>query len=108
MTPKLSKIGQRLSGPSGIVELMDDLGAAMAGAGMADVRMLGGGNPAHIPAVQAVWRERMREIVADGDYCDRMLANYDGPAGSPKFRESFAAAAPATFTVGTSAPRTSS
>ena len=87
---QLSKIGQRLSSHSGIVELMDDLGAALAGG--SDVRMLGGGNPAHIPAVQAVWRERLRAIVDDADGCDRMLANYDGPAGSPQFRESFAAA----------------
>lgn len=89
MNLNLSKIGGRLSGHSGIVELMDDLGAALAG-GAADMLMLGGGNPAHIPKVQAVWRERLREIVANEAYCDRMLGNYDGPAGSPQFRQSFA------------------
>ncbi len=90
MNLKLSKIGERLSGHSGIVELMDDLGAAMAGPG--EMRMLGGGNPAHIPEILGVWRERFQAIVDDEDHCNRMLANYDGPAGSPKFRESFAAA----------------
>ncbi|WP_425398267.1 valine--pyruvate transaminase [Aeoliella sp.] len=89
---QLSKTGHRLSGHSGIVELMDDLGAALAGAGVADMRMLGGGNPAHVPEVQAVWRERLQAILEDTDYCDRMLANYDGPAGNPRFRESFAGA----------------
>ncbi|QDU55376.1 valine--pyruvate transaminase [Aeoliella mucimassa] len=88
MKLQFSQIGERLSGQSGIVELMDDLGAAMAGGG--DMRMLGGGNPAHIPELQQLWRERLSEIVADTTYCDRMLANYDGPAGSPKFREAFA------------------
>lgn len=92
MNLELSKIGERLSGHSGIVELMDDLGAAMAGSSSSNMRMLGGGNPAHVPAVQQVWRDRLSEIVGDTTYCDRMLANYDGPAGSPKFRAAFAAA----------------
>jgi len=94
MNLKLSKIGQSLSGPSGIVDLMDDLGAALHashhGDDSAEMLMLGGGNPAHIPEVQAVWRERLQEIVQDEPLCDRMFANYDGPAGNPKFRESMA------------------
>ncbi len=56
-----SNIGQRLSGPSGIQELMDDLGAAMHS--HPDMRMLGGGQPAAIPEVQALWRQRMRALV---------------------------------------------
>lgn len=89
---QFSSIGERISGHSGIVDLMDDLGAAMAGSAGAEMRMLGGGNPAHIPEVQATWRRRLTEIVNDAPFCDRMLANYDGPAGNPHFRESFAAA----------------
>lgn len=92
MRLKLSSVGERISGHSGIVDLMDDLGAALAGSAGTPMRMLGGGNPAHIPAVQAVWRRRLAEIVDDAPLCDRMLANYDGPAGNPRFRESFAAA----------------
>jgi valine--pyruvate aminotransferase len=49
--------------------------------------MLGGGNPAAVPEVQQVWRRRLAEILANADECDRMLVNYDGPAGSPAFRE---------------------
>ncbi|TWU23546.1 valine--pyruvate transaminase [Bythopirellula polymerisocia] len=86
MNLQLSKIGQALSGHSGIVELMDDLGAALAGG--SSMYMLGGGNPAHIPEVQALWRQRLTEIVANEPLCDRMLSNYDGPAGNPEFRES--------------------
>lgn len=90
MNLQLSKIGQALSGPSGIVELMDDLGAALAGGNSSQMLMLGGGNPAHIPQMQALWRQRLAEIVADEPLCDRMLSNYDGPAGNPRFRKSVA------------------
>ncbi|MBX3424744.1 MAG: valine--pyruvate transaminase [Pirellulales bacterium] len=86
----ISQIGEALSGPSGIVELMADLGAALAEGDGASMRMLGGGNPAHIPEMQEVWRRRLREIVADEPLCDRMLANYDGPAGNPRFLDAVA------------------
>jgi valine--pyruvate aminotransferase len=92
MQHQFSITGERLSGHSGIVELMDDLGAALAGTGKTHMRMLGGGNPAHVPPVQKVWRERLQAIVDDTEHCDRMLANYDGPGGNPRFRESFAGA----------------
>lgn len=84
-----STLGQRLAGPCGIQELMDDLGAALSeNPGM---RMLGGGQPAAIPQVQALWRERLRALAADEPALDRMLLNYDPPAGNPAFREAFAA-----------------
>ena len=83
-----SKVGSLLSGPSGIQELMDDLGKALTV--HPDMRMLGGGNPAAIPEVQALWRKRFGELLADGGKLDRMLLNYDPPAGSPVFREAFA------------------
>jgi valine--pyruvate aminotransferase len=82
-----SDVGKRLSGRVGIVELMDDLGEALSGAYRGEMRMLGGGNPAAVPEVQEVWRERLSTILAEADYCDRVLVNYDGPAGSPAFRE---------------------
>lgn len=78
-----SLTGTRLAARSGILDLMDDLGRAMTtDPGM---RMLGGGNPAHIPAVDAVWRRRMTELMADGDALERMLGNYDPPRGNPHF-----------------------
>ena len=58
---KLSKFGSRFSGHSGIVQLMDDLGNAMSE--NPDMLMLGGGNPAHIPAVQEVFQHRVAEIL---------------------------------------------
>jgi valine--pyruvate aminotransferase len=78
-----STTGSRLAARSGILDLMDDLGRAMTtDPGM---RMLGGGNPAHVPAVDAVWRRRMTEIMTDDDALERMLGNYDPPRGNPRF-----------------------
>ena len=78
-----SLMGQKLTGHSGILELMDDLGRAMS----IDphMRMLGGGNPAAVPEMQALVRERMKELLDDGDTFDRMLANYEPPQGNPRF-----------------------
>lgn len=86
---QFSEFGRRFSVPSGITLLMDDLGRAMAGCD--DMLMLGGGNPAHIPEVQAIWRQRMESLLADGNAFDRMLANYDTPKGAIDFIESLAA-----------------
>lgn len=80
--------GSRLAARSGILELMDDLGRAMTTDPA--MRMLGGGNPAHIPAMDALWRRRMAEITADGDALERVLGNYDPPRGNPAFLEALA------------------
>ncbi len=75
---------------------MDDLGRAMAGA-HGPIRMLGGGNPAHIPEVQAVWRDRMTAILGNPDEFDRMMTNYDPPIGNAKFIRALAALLRAEF-----------
>jgi len=85
--PTFSTIGQRLAGPCGIQELMDDLGEALSI--HPDMRMLGGGQPAAIPEVQALWRTRMQAMLDDGSL-DKTLLNYDPPGGNPLFREAFA------------------
>ena len=83
-----STIGEKLAGDSGIRALMEDLGQALTT--RPDMLMLGGGNPAAVPEVQAIWRQRMREMLDAGDAFDRMLGNYDPPGGNPAFREAFA------------------
>ena len=84
-----SLTGQKFVSRSGIVELMDDLGRAMTiDPGM---RMLGGGNPAAVPAMQQLVRERMADLLREGDSFDRMLANYDPPQGNPRFLHALAA-----------------
>jgi valine--pyruvate aminotransferase len=82
-----SDIGTRLGGPSGIQELMDDLGEALSL--HPDMRMLGGGQPAAIPQAQALWRQRIADMLADGSI-DKALLNYDPPGGHPIFREAMA------------------
>lgn len=86
--PAFSLLGSKLGGPCGILELMDDLGRALTTD--PEMRMMGGGNPAHVPNVQKIWRERMAEMLADGGAYDRMLANYDPPQGNPAFLQALA------------------
>jgi len=82
--------GRAYCGDSGISNLMEDLGDAMAQAD-GDLSMLGGGNPAHIPEVESISQEALGEIAADPKLCSRMLGDYDPPAGHPAFREALAA-----------------
>jgi valine--pyruvate aminotransferase len=89
MNEQFSDFGQRLCGGSGIEELMDDLGTALAMGGP-DTRMLGGGQPAHIPEVNALWRRRMEELMGSGAAFEKMLSNYDPPRGNPHFLEALA------------------
>ena len=88
MNLRLSNFGHKLTRRSGILQLMDDLGEAMT---RPDVLMMGGGNPAHIPAVEAVWRERMRETLADEKVFNRMLGDYSAPQGRASFADAVAA-----------------
>ena len=69
---------------------MDDLGNALVSGGP-DVRMLGGGQPARIPEVNALWRRRLEEIMASPGGLEKMLSNYDPPRGNPLFLDSIAA-----------------
>ena len=89
MSWELSEFGQHLCSGSGIGELMDDLGAALA-AGGDRIRMLGGGQPSHIPAVDEIWRARVSELLSDPAMIDHALGNYEPPAGNLKFRDSVA------------------
>jgi valine--pyruvate aminotransferase len=85
---RYSKFGQKFTGPSGILTLMDDLGRAMSSS--EPMLMLGGGNPAQIPAVQAVFRRRMEQILATPGDFERLIGNYDPPQGKPQFLEALA------------------
>lgn len=86
---EFSEFGERLCMGSGIEELMDDLGNALAHGGP-DTRMLGGGQPAHIPEVNALWRRRIEEILATPGGMEKMLSNYDPPRGNPMFLDAIA------------------
>jgi valine--pyruvate aminotransferase len=85
---QFSQFGEKLAGHSGILQLMDDLGKALQGP--EKVQMLGGGNPAHLPQMNALWRARMGEILANQDEFEHMVADYDTPRGKDAFLESIA------------------
>jgi len=53
--------------------------------------MMGGGTPGHIPEMQELWRKRMGELLHDEpDEFDRVMGDYDQPAGSPAFLDAVA------------------
>lgn len=85
---RLSNFGRKFTAKTGILQLMDDLGHAMSGS--EKKYMLGGGNPAHIGAVNEVWRRRMGEIMGSDGALESMLANYDPPRGNTAFMRSLA------------------
>lgn len=78
---KFSRFADRYRQLTGTVQLMEDLGAARRAQG--PVYMLGGGNPAHIPEAEALFREGFHAILADSDRFGRMVGEYDTPQGSP-------------------------
>lgn len=85
---KLSEFGTKLSAHAGIVSLMDDLGEAVSSG--RSFRMLGGGNPARIPEVEARFRTAMQGIMDNGDQFEQMIGKYDGPQGNAEFIDSLA------------------
>ena len=84
----LSNFGKKFSSCSGIYEVMEDLGQALAKGG--DIVMMGGGNPAHIPEVEAVWRRRMQELMDEPGALEKLLGDYDTPRGRPGFLKALA------------------
>jgi len=85
---RVSKFGRKLGSNTGITQLMDDLGQAMSV--NRHMRMLGGGNPGQIPAIQSLFRGRMQAIMEDGDAFERMVGNYGPPEGDPRFVKALA------------------
>ena len=80
---EFSDFGKRFAGEIGIGELMDDLGDAL----VSDPAplMLGGGNPAHVPQVQTLFRSRMEDILSSAGEFERVIGNYDTPQGAKAF-----------------------
>lgn len=80
---KFSAFGTRFARPSGTLQLMQDLGDALAG--NRPVALLGGGNPAHIPEVQSFLLDRLQRLCDRPDEFARLVGNYDPPRGEPRF-----------------------
>ena len=81
-----TRFARRFVRPTGTLELMEDLGGARPG-----TVMLGGGNPARIPAVEAVYARRLVEIAGDRSQFGRFAASYAAPGGDVGFRTTVAA-----------------
>ncbi|WP_419535195.1 valine--pyruvate transaminase [Endozoicomonas sp.] len=86
---KLSAFGEKFTSHSGILSLMDDLGNALADG--KDMIMMGGGNPAHIPEVEEVFRQRLRKIIESQAEFTRLVGTYDPPQGEKDFVREMAA-----------------
>ncbi len=81
---KLSKFGKKFTQPTGITQLMQDLGNANS-SGNPDIVMLGGGNPAIIPESNELFVKELQALIASSKV-DTMLGLYDGPQGNDGFR----------------------
>ncbi len=85
---KLSAFGERFTRQTGALELMSDLGAAMAAEH--PPLMLGGGNPAHIPQLLAAFRAQFHKVLDDDREFRRLVADYPDPVGEQSFRSALA------------------
>ena len=72
-----------MTNDAGILQLMDDLGNALAG--VAPIAMFGGGNPAQIPDVTKIYGRELKTICEDPARLATMLGNYDTPQGNAEF-----------------------
>ncbi|WP_105244406.1 valine--pyruvate transaminase [Psychrobacter sp. Marseille-P5312] len=91
---KFSKFGQKFTQPTGISQLMDDLGDALKSD--QPVNMLGGGNPAKIEAVNELFLQTYQALGNDGSFnnsdetnstATTSMANYSNPQGDAAFIE---------------------
>jgi valine--pyruvate aminotransferase len=83
-----SEFGKRFTRRTGARELMDDLGDALSSD--RPICMLGGGNPAHIPELEELFSNQLRNVLNSEKEYRRMLANYPSPAGEERFRSTLA------------------
>lgn len=83
---QLSDFGNKFRADSSISQLMDDLGQAKS---ITDpIYMLGGGNPACIPAAEQTFRSAMENIMATPNAFEKLSGFYDGPQGNSEFIQS--------------------
>jgi valine--pyruvate aminotransferase len=83
---QFSKFGEKFNRHSGITQLMADLNEGLRTPGAI---MLGGGNPAAIPAMLDYFQQASHEMLENGKLVEAM-ANYDGPQGKDAFVKALA------------------
>lgn len=85
-----SAFGKKFTSESGILNLMEDLGNALANPDAKDIIMMGGGNPAHIPEIEEIVRQRLIDISEDTHELQQFIGVYDTPQGEKAFRQALA------------------
>lgn len=85
---QFSAFGEKFTQKSGISELMEDL--ATLATSTEKIYMLGGGNPAQIPEIDEIWRQRLREIADDDVDFASTLTQYDSAQGNYRFMTALA------------------
>ncbi|EJU9786937.1 TPA: valine--pyruvate transaminase [Vibrio vulnificus] len=83
---QFSKFGEKFNQYSGITQLMDDLNDGLRTPGAI---MLGGGNPAAIPAMLEYFHQASENMLSNGELL-AALTNYDGPQGKDVFVKALA------------------
>lgn len=83
---EFSVFGDKFAGDSGITQLMHDLNDGLTNP---DAIMLGGGNPAQIPAMVDYFNQLLTEMATTGELTAAMT-NYDGPQGKDRFIDALA------------------
>ncbi|AWP31077.1 valine--pyruvate transaminase [Pantoea eucalypti] len=81
-----SQFGDKFTQHSGISRLMEDMGAGLRTPGTI---MLGGGNPAQIPAMNDYFQQLLQQMHEEGKLSEA-LCNYDGPRGKATLLASLA------------------
>ncbi len=85
---KLSAFGEKFSGHSGIVEVMDDLGAALSE--NPEMIFMGGGNPGRVQHVEAIFQQRLETVMNDPAQRHSLFGIYQAPQGDLDFRKQVA------------------
>lgn len=85
---KLSSFGKKLTSGSGIVGLMEDLGAALNE--NPDMIFMGGGNPARIPEMEAIFLTQYSKIKQSSEKLYNTTGVYQSPQGELGFRRDIA------------------
>ena len=85
---EFSDFGKKLCSDSGILQLMDDLGKPLPK--NIPTFQLGGGNPASIPEIEKMYRDRMEYILNHGNDFENLIGRYDSPQGRMSFIEDVA------------------
>jgi len=83
---QFSRFGQKFTRPSGISQLMADLGQANA-SNNPNICMMGGGNPASIPAAEVIYQTEMKALLSNPSSFNQTFGFYDGPQGCEPFIE---------------------